>query len=127
MLENTKSVAVGLSGGADSVCLFNILLKLKSKYGFEIIAVHINHNLRGAEARRDQLFVEELCKKNQIVLKIVSCNVEKIAEEKHVGVEECGRAVRYEAFESVGCDKIAVAHNLSDAEARFPVFVVSLR
>lgn len=114
MLENTRSVVVGLSGGADSVCLFDILLKLKSKYGFEIIAVHINHNLRGTEAMRDQLFVEELCKKNQIGLKLVSCNVEKIAEEKHIGVEECGRAVRYEAFESVGCDKIAVAHNLSD-------------
>lgn len=114
MLENARSVAVGLSGGADSVCLFDILLKLKGKYGFEIVAVHINHNLRGAEAMRDQRFVEKLCKKNQIKLKIVSYDVAKIAKEKHIGVEECGRMVRYQAFEGANCDKIAVAHNLSD-------------
>ncbi len=114
MFDKTKSIAVGLSGGADSVCLFDILLKLKGEYGFKIIAVHVNHNLRGEEAMRDQLFVEKLCKKNKVELKIVSPDVSKIAEEKHIGVEECGRIIRYEALKSVNCDKIAVAHSLSD-------------
>ena len=114
MLENAKSVAIGLSGGADSVCLFDILLKLSDEYGFKLKAVHVNHNLRGEEALRDQHFVERLCEKNKVELKVISADVEKIAKEKHISVEECGRNIRYEAFESMNCDKIAVAHNLSD-------------
>lgn len=114
MLENAKNVAIGLSGGADSVCLFDILLKLAPEYGFKLVAVHVNHNLRGEEAVRDQKFVENLCRKNSVELKIVSADVEKIAKEKHIGVEECGRNIRYEAFESMNCDKTAVAHSLSD-------------
>lgn len=114
MLENAKSVAVGLSGGADSVCLLDVLLKLKSEYGFKLVCVHVNHNLRGDESARDQSFVENLCKKNGVELKVVSADVAKLAKKRHIGIEECGRAVRYEAFESAGCDKIAVAHSLSD-------------
>lgn len=114
MLNNAKSVVIGLSGGADSVCLFDILLKLSAEYGFKLIAVHVNHNLRGNEALRDQNFVQELCKANNIELNVVSAEVEKIAKEKHIGIEECGRNIRYEAFESINCDRIAVAHNLSD-------------
>ncbi|MDO4380881.1 MAG: tRNA lysidine(34) synthetase TilS [Clostridia bacterium] len=114
MLENTSSVAIGLSGGADSVCLFDVLLKLRTEFGFEIAAVHVNHNLRGEEALRDQKFVEELCKKNGVKLNVVSEDVSALAKKMHIGIEECGRKVRYEAFESTGCDKIAVAHSLSD-------------
>lgn len=114
MLENTSSIAIGISGGADSVCLFDVLLKLRAEFGFEITAVHVNHNLRGEEAMRDQKFVEELCKKDGIELTVVSADVSSLAKEMHIGIEECGRKVRYEAFESTGCDKIAVAHSLSD-------------
>ena len=114
MLENAKSVAVGLSGGADSVCLFDILLKLRSEFGYKLVCVHVNHNLRGDESLRDQRFVRDLCAKNGVELKIVSADIAKLAKERHIGIEECGRAVRYEAFESAGCDRIAVAHSLSD-------------
>ena len=114
MLENAKSVAVGLSGGADSVCLFDILLKLRSEFGYKLVCVHVNHNLRGDESLRDQRFVQDLCAKNGVELKIVSADIAKLAKERHIGIEECGRAVRYEAFESAGCDRIAVAHSLSD-------------
>ena len=43
MLEKGDKVVVGLSGGADSVCLFLILEELRKKIGFEILAVHVNH------------------------------------------------------------------------------------
>ena len=93
MLKGAKSVAVGLSGGADSVCLFDILLKLRNDYGYRLVCVHINHNLRGDEAKRDQDFVQSLCKKNGIELKIVSANVAALAKKRHIGIEECGRAL----------------------------------
>lgn len=114
MLENAKRVAVGLSGGADSVCLFDILLKLKTVYGYELVCVHVNHNLRGDEALRDQHFVEQLCANNAVELSIISADISALAKEQRIGIEECGRKVRYEAFDKTDCDRIAVAHSLSD-------------
>ena len=58
-----KSVAVGVSGGADSMCLLNILSKLKDEYSIILKAVHINHNLRGDEALRDENFVRAAMEK----------------------------------------------------------------
>lgn len=114
MLKNVKSVAVGISGGADSVCLLDILCRLQSEYGFELSAIHVNHNLRGEEALSDCRFVEELCGKRGVSLKVVSADVAAIAGENKLGLEECGRMVRYKAFENSSCDRIAVAHTLSD-------------
>lgn len=114
MLSNGDSVVVGLSGGADSICLLDILLRLKESFNLTLKAVHVNHNLRGDEALFDQKFVEDFCRSRHVELEIVSVDVAKLAKEERIGIEECGRNVRYEAFEKSGCDKIAVAHSLSD-------------
>ena len=63
MLEKGDKVVVGLSGGADSVCLFLILEELRKKIGFEMLAVHVNHGIRGEEAKADEEFVKTLCEK----------------------------------------------------------------
>lgn len=115
MLQNVKSVAVGVSGGADSVCLLHILSSLKDKYGIILKAVHVNHNLRGEEAFRDESFVRELCKKWDIDLEVFSVDIKAEAERLGIGEEECGRLVRYRSFASLGCDAVAVAHSLSDS------------
>ena len=47
MLDSTDHVVVGLSGGADSVCLLVLLNRLKEEYGYELSAVHIHHGLQG--------------------------------------------------------------------------------
>lgn len=52
---------VGLSGGADSVCLLHVLRQLVPRYGWDLQAVHIHHGLRGEEADRDAAFAHELC------------------------------------------------------------------
>lgn len=115
MLKNVNSVAVGVSGGADSVCLLHILSVLKERYGIIIKAAHINHNLRGKEALRDENFVRELCKKWNIELRVFSVDVKDEASRLGIGEEECGRLVRYKCFSELGCDVVAVAHSLSDS------------
>ena len=62
MLEKGDRVVVALSGGADSVSLLNVLLTLKDKLQIEVMAAHLNHNLRGDEAKCDENFVKNLCK-----------------------------------------------------------------
>ena len=73
---------LGLSGGADSVCLFHLLRELQEPLGFSLLAVHVNHNLRGAEAGRDAAFAENLCREYDVPFYLYSCPVEKIAKEK---------------------------------------------
>lgn len=111
-------VLLGLSGGADSVCLFLVLEFLSKELDLEIIPVHVNHNLRGDEALRDQRFCEELCKKYDRELLVVSTDVALRAKETGCSLEEAGREVRYEAFaklkEEYDCTKVAVAHHKDD-------------
>ena len=112
MLSPGGRVVVGLSGGADSVCLLLVLKNL----GYAVEAVHINHMIRGAEADRDESFVRELCEKNGVKLTIYNKNVPELSKQYHMSEEEAGRYIRYEAFkECAGSDaKIAVAHNKND-------------
>ena len=118
LITQGDRVVVGLSGGADSVCLLFVLLELQKEIPFSINAVHINHQLRGPEALRDQKYVENLCETYGIPLKIVSRTVAEVAKKQKIGIEEAGRQVRYEVFESyaqkIGANKIALAHHQND-------------
>lgn len=116
MLEYGDSVVVGVSGGADSVCLLDILNSLKLEYNLKITIVHVNHNIRGEEADSDQKYVESLADKYGVPINVFSYPVEQMAKNEGISSEEMGRKLRYKAFESIadGCAKIAVAHNIND-------------
>lgn len=118
MLTCGDRVIAGVSGGADSVCLFLMLLELREKIGFDLIAVHVHHGLRGEAADQDQQFVEALCEQHRIPLEIFRVNLESIAKKRKQSLEEAGRMVRREAFDSVckkyGGNKIALAHHQND-------------
>jgi len=113
--KKVKTVAVGFSGGADSVCLLDVLNSLKDEYGIIVKAVHINHNIRGEEAKSDELFVKRFCENRGIELLVFNVDVPSLARQRKLSLEECGRQVRYECFEKAGCDAVAVAHTLSDS------------
>ncbi len=115
MLSDCNTLGVGLSGGADSVCLCHILLKNKEQLGIkEIKAIHIHHGIRGAEADRDFEFVRNFCNENRIEFISFKADVPAEAEKTGESIEECARRIRYDFFEKSGCDKIATAHNLND-------------
>ncbi|MFI3206506.1 MAG: tRNA lysidine(34) synthetase TilS [Clostridia bacterium] len=113
-LNEADKIIIGLSGGADSVALTHILYKLFTEK--KIFCIHINHQIRGEEAMRDENFVREFCKTFGIDLAVKTFDVPKIAKEKNQGTEECARNIRYECFHSL-CgenDVIATAHNQDD-------------
>lgn len=118
MIKTKDRVIAGISGGADSVCLFFVLLELKKKMGIEFIAVHVNHQLREESADADEHFVEQLCEKYGIKLEIFHKDVVSIAKKRKQSFEEAGRAVRREAFEETlhkyHGTKIALAHHQND-------------
>lgn len=118
MIQQGDRIVVGVSGGADSVCLLCVLQTLFKEKGVRLYAVHINHGIRGQEAARDEDFVRELCCNLGVEFHSFSYDVRKLAEEEGLSEEEAGRRARYEAFIEVcqrqNCNKIAVAHNKND-------------
>ena len=121
MLDRMKrGVLVGFSGGADSVMLLLLLLKIRDTLcDFPIVAVHINHMIRGSEADCDEDFSRTFCTSVNVEFRSIGINVPKIAEEEGIGLEEAARNARYSAFaEIISADErlaaIAVAHNATD-------------
>ena len=115
MLSECQTLGVGLSGGADSVCLAHILFINKEKLGIENLkAIHIHHGIRGIEADRDLAFCQSFCEKYGIDFVSYKADVPKEAEKSGESLEECARRIRYGFFEKSGCDRIATAHNLND-------------
>ena len=58
MLENGDTVIVGVSGGADSVCLLSVLSKLQEDMELNIIVAHVNHMFRETAVRDEEFTVE---------------------------------------------------------------------
>ena len=78
MLKSEDCVIVGVSGGADSICLVLLLLELKKTIGFQMIAVHVNHGLRGKDADADEAYVKAFCEKHGILFESYFVDVQKI-------------------------------------------------
>ena len=116
MIEKGGRIITALSGGADSVTLLHCLNGLKEQLGFELYACHINHNLRGKDSDSDQAFAQKLCETLNVPIRVFSVNVLE-AMEKHTGLEEKARTLRYKAFSEEAKRlraKVATAHNSCD-------------
>ena len=114
LLEGCSNLTVALSGGADSVCLLYLMNEIKQEYAFNLSAIHVNHQLRGAESERDQTFVEKLCKNLDIPLKVFKVDVVNRASETKESIELAARNIRYELFKNNSDGLVATAHNAGD-------------
>ena len=90
MLQKEDKVIAGISGGADSICLLFVLLRLQEKIGFDVIAVHVNHGLRGETAKRDERFTKTFCRERNVPCIVYHENVKEIAAQKKLSVYDRG-------------------------------------
>ncbi len=129
LLTKDMHIIIGLSGGPDSVCLFDVLCRLaaqKPELGLRLYALHVNHKLRPGAAEKDQRYVQELCQSRGVPCEVVTRDCGALASELGLSAEEAGRKVRYDAFSqaaaklaaAAGIDRsrvaIALAHNAND-------------
>lgn len=118
LIKKKDKLIIGISGGADSVCLFLILKQLIECYELKLLLVHVNHGIRGEEAKADEMFVKNLSEQHSILCICKYRDIKALAKEKGLSEEEAGRIARYEIFEQIRVqheyDKIAVAHNKND-------------
>jgi tRNA(Ile)-lysidine synthase len=124
MLPRDCTVLMGVSGGADSLAMADILSRMAAEKSVKLLAVHVNHGIRGEEALRDQQASGEFCRKRGIPYRIFSYDVPAFSAEKHMGIEEAGRFCRREAFTLLKKElkkqnpcadiRIALAHTQND-------------
>ena len=114
LLDSRQLYLAGVSGGADSVALLMVMLKM----GYRVEAVHCNFHLRGSESDRDEAFVKKLCEEMGVVFHPVHFDTLTYAKLHHQSIELAARNLRYHYFEQLrkdlGADAICVAHHLDD-------------
>jgi len=87
-----RTFLVGFSGGYDSLCMLDILNNLSKKYGFRLIALHLNHNWRGEESLQDEINCGKFCQTNSIEF------ISEILDDVVKKDENSARQARYDFF-----------------------------
>jgi tRNA(Ile)-lysidine synthase len=124
LLKPGMRVAVGLSGGADSVALLCAVAQLSKELGLVLHAAHLHHGLRGEEADGDLEFCRDLAARLRIPF--YEFRVDTAAEARPnpatgkpaESIEEAARRLRYAWFQQLSSKEllnaIATAHTLDD-------------
>ena len=114
LFKKEDKLILGISSGADSVCLMHILLVL----GYKFNLAHCNFNLRGNESDEDEVFIRKLAKEYQLQLHCKNFDTKKYASENKISVQMAARDLRYSWFydllESEDAKYIAIAHHTND-------------
>ena len=113
LFDADERVAVGVSGGVDSMVMLATLQEL----GYSVIAIHINHGLR-EKAGGDEEFVREEAEELGVPFRSSSIDPTSLAESTATSLQDAGRTLRYDALVKVaheeGARYIAAAHHLDD-------------
>ena len=103
LLHEGMHVIVGLSGGPDSVCLFDLLCRLADDMRLRLYPVHVNHQFRPGAAEADQAFTEALCMERGWPCRSFVYDCARIAEEENLTSEEAGRMRRSASWRQNCC------------------------
>ncbi len=117
-MHQGERILVGVSGGADSVCLFLLLLAVAKEWDLQLAVVHVDHGIRGEDSRADAEFVRQLCRTHDVFCYVYAEDVPARCREMGLGLEEGARLARYGCFaqaaKAFGAQKLALAHHGND-------------
>ncbi|MBE6878826.1 MAG: tRNA lysidine(34) synthetase TilS [Ruminococcaceae bacterium] len=116
MINQGDTVAVCLSGGADSMALFHLMCAYREVLKIDVLAIHINHGLR-KESDDEEIFIKEYCKNTGVECIVHHLDMNSKEKPQGFSTEMWARKLRYEFFEKVAEErnaKLATAHTLSD-------------
>ena len=99
MIEAGDTVILGLSGGPDSLCLLHVLKSMQRSLPFTLQALHVNHMMRGEQAKEDEQWLSDHCRQLGVPLMVTLCDVYGKAEAEGISPEEAGRKARHSALQ----------------------------
>ncbi len=118
LIEKGDIIAVGVSGGPDSLSLVAYLADRRQSLAIEVCALHLDHMFRGEESYSELKFVEHFCLERNIPFYSEQIDVAKEMEVSGEGLQEAARRVRYDFFkrgmERMKAGKLALAHHGDD-------------
>ncbi len=118
LLHNGATVIIGVSGGADSTLLLHYLHSIRKSWQLRLIAITIDHGLRGKESEQDVCFVKELCETLDIEFVGEQVDVKAYKRQSQAGTQLAARNLRYLLFERLmsdyQADYLALAHHGDD-------------
>jgi tRNA(Ile)-lysidine synthase len=118
LIRRRELVVVGVSGGADSVCLLHVLAKSRKRLGIRLHVAHLNHQIRGVESQADAEFVSNLAGSLGVPITIDRQDVAAYRTERKCSLEEAARELRCAFFarvaRKVGAHRIAIGHTRDD-------------
>jgi tRNA(Ile)-lysidine synthase len=96
LFSHGQHVLAAVSGGADSVAMLLALNELKRLLRIRLTVAHLNHHIRGNEAREDAEFVRKLAAKLEIPFAVGDADVPRLAKSRGLSTEMAAREARYE-------------------------------
>ncbi|MBX0359927.1 tRNA lysidine(34) synthetase TilS [Halobacillus sp. Nhm2S1] len=118
MIQPHQTLLVAVSGGPDSVALLHFLCAMKHKLSLRLIALSVDHQLRGEESQADLRFVEDMCESMGVEFVGTSVDVHAYKKDTGKGTQEAARELRYAFFEKMmyayKADAIAMGHHGDD-------------
>jgi tRNA(Ile)-lysidine synthase len=113
LISQGMKLVVAVSGGADSVALLHLLHQIKTDMHLSLLAVHVNHQLRGKESEADEQFVKKLCDRLNIQAIFKKVKIDSEADlENQARIKR--REVLFQILKSYKFDFIALAHQKND-------------
>lgn len=113
-----RRVCIALSGGGDSVALFDWCVRHAAANRITLSAVHVEHGIRGSASQQDAAFINTLCARACVPLFCFAEDVPAFAAAWGMGLEEAGRRVRYARFCKLlaedKADVVFTAHHAGD-------------
>lgn len=118
LVKRNKKVIVATSGGPDSLALLHFFWQHRDELNLELIALTIDHGLRGAASREDVMYVQKVCEKWNIPCIAKEVDVISYKKEHHAGTQLAARNLRYEVFQEQmkeqHADYLALGHHADD-------------
>ncbi|GBE28984.1 tRNA(Ile)-lysidine synthase [bacterium BMS3Bbin03] len=118
LIQPEDRILAAVSGGVDSVVLFDLLFKIKAEFNLSLKMIHLNHLIRGEESNRDAAFVRELARKYEVEAIFEKRDAPDYRRRNKLSLEEAAREIRYQFYEDLiqrtGFNKVALGHQQND-------------
>lgn len=118
LIKKGDSLLVAVSGGPDSIGLFDLLYQIRVDWHLDLHIIHVNHCLRGEASDKDQLFAEKFAKDLKMPISVKRVAVADYARDRQLSIEEAARECRLQFFKEesdrLGIRKVVLGHHKDD-------------